>query len=186
MNLMRVNEFIGSAIIKSRKLKEGMLRGYWKEIVGNLYKKSEPVKIKDKILYVIVEDAIYLHHMSMNKNNYLDNIEKLLKDRYIIDIRFRVSALNGYDYSGLSKKIAEEKFKEQDLKEFRVKSVEFSKLTIEKKIEILKKESKERERRVIDKGYKRCRKCGKIFFGENDYCDDCPKSDRIENILEDK
>lgn len=41
--------------------------------------------------------------MSMNKNNYLDNIEKLLKDRYIIDIRFRVSALNGYDYSGLSK-----------------------------------------------------------------------------------
>lgn len=81
-------------------------------------------------------------------------------------------------------KIAEEKFKEQDLKEFRVKSVEFSKLTIEKNWDF-EKESKERERRVIDKGYKRCRKCGK-YFGENDYCDDCPKSDRIENILEDK
>lgn len=44
MNLMRVNEFIGSAIIKSRKLKEGMLRGYWKEIVGNLYKKVNLLK----------------------------------------------------------------------------------------------------------------------------------------------
>ena len=59
MDIMNVSEAVEEAIVKSRKLKEGIIRGHWRDIVGKLSRKSEPLWIKEGILYVLVEDSIY-------------------------------------------------------------------------------------------------------------------------------
>lgn len=179
MDIMNVSEAVEEAIVKSRKLKEGIIRGHWRDIVGKLSKKSEPLWIKEGILYVLVEDSIYLHHMSMNKNKYLKKVQEILKKEYVKDIRFKVSKVQSCKYMEfMDEKISEEK-KEHFISELKD-------LTLEEKIEVLKKRAKEREDALKLKGYKKCDICGMMFFGEGFVCKPCSLKNIADKILEDK
>lgn len=167
-----VKEMIETAVVKSRKLKEGIVVARWEEIVGKVAKKSNPVGIKDETLYVYVEDSVFLHHMSMNKNKYLEKIEEILKDSYVKDIKFKVGKVNDplkYDYRevyinnnrNIEENISEESFMKNE------------ELSIEEIVDHLKKMALKREEYLIKKGYKKCKSCGAIFEGEKDYCFPC-------------
>nr|WP_307774585.1 DUF721 domain-containing protein [uncultured Cetobacterium sp.] len=175
--LMNVSEAIEEAVIKSRKLKEGIIRGRWQEIVGKLANKSNPLWIKEFTLYVVVEDTMYLHHMTINKENYLSKIEKLLKDRYIQDIRFKVSRVNNFEQNF---QIEKEEIKKEDFVS------QLANLTLDEKIEILKKKSKDREQALLKSGFKKCIDCGSMFLGEEDLCRPCSLKKESREILEDK
>ena len=179
MDIMNVSEAVEEAIIKSRKLKEGIIRGRWRDIVEKLSKKSEPLWIKEGILYVLVEDSIYLHHMSMNKNKYLKRILEILKKDYVKDIRFKVSKVQNCDYVDFIEKNPNEDKKEEFISELKD-------LSLEEKIDILKKKAKEREDALKLKGYKKCDICGMMFFGEGDSCKPCSLKNIADKILEDK
>lgn len=178
MGLFSVKEAIDEAVIKSRKLKEGIIRGYWFEIVGKLSNKSEPLCIKKDILYIMVEDSVYLHHMSMKKEEYLKKINFLLSNDYIKDIVFKVSKIKKSNYEKIKKEKIKKKVSfESELKE----------LTLEEKIEVLKIKSLEREEELRKKGFKKCSKCGTMFLGEDDLCKPCSlKKKSLDKVLEDK
>ncbi len=182
MGIMSVSEAVEEAVVKSRKLKEGIIRGHWFEIVGNLSTKSEPLWIKEDTLYILVEDSVYLHHMSMNKNKYLKKIEEILKKVYVKDMRFKVSKVNkGEEYSvSLENKENKENFEK---KEF---ISELKDLDLEKKIEILKRKSQEREEALRKEGYKKCNFCGTMFLGEGNLCKPCSLKESLDKVLEDK
>ena len=179
MDIMNVSEAVEEAIIKSRKLKEGIIRGHWRDIVEKLSNKSEPLWIKEGILYVLVEDSIYLHHMSMNKNKYLKRIFEILKKDYIKDIRFKISKVKKCDYISY----LDTNFNEDKKEEF---ISEIKDLSLEEKIIILKKKAKERESALKLKGYKKCDVCGMMFFGEGDSCKPCSLKNIADKILEDE
>ena len=61
MELANVGMMIDSAIGKSRKLKEGILKARWQEISGKVFEKSSILYIKEKILYIAVETVSYTH-----------------------------------------------------------------------------------------------------------------------------
>ncbi len=89
-NVISVKDIIEEAVVKSKKLKEAIIRAKWKEIAGTLFFKSSPLYIKEGVLHVLVESSILLQHMYMNKNNYIEKINIILKDNYIEDIVFKV------------------------------------------------------------------------------------------------
>ncbi|MGL4971264.1 MAG: DciA family protein [Cetobacterium sp.] len=179
MDVMNVSEAVEEAIIKSRKLKEGIIRGHWRDIVDKLSEKSEPLWIKESVLYVLVEDSMYLHHMSMNKNKYLNKVQDILKKDYVKDIRFKISKIQNLDYSEYMDKHVEEKKNEEFISELKD-------LTLEEKIDVLRKKAKEREQVLISKGYKKCDICGMMFLGEEDTCKPCSLKDVVDKLLEDK
>ena len=179
MDIMNVSEAIEEAIIKSRKLKEGIIRGHWRDIVEKLSEKSEPLWIKDGTLYVLVEDSMYLHHMSMNKNKYLKRVCDILKKEYVKDIRFKISKIQNLDYSNyMSTEIKDKKNEEF--------TSELKNLTLDEKIDVLKRKAKEREQVLISKGYKKCDICGMMFLGEEKVCKPCSLKDIVDKLLEDK
>lgn len=178
MKVMSVSEAIEEAIKKSRKLKEGVIRGNWERITKRLSIKSEPLWIKDGVLYVLVEDSIYLHQMSINKDMYIKKIAEVLNTDFVKDIRFKISKISKKEEK---KHIFEEK------KEEKVEFIsEIKNLSLEEKIEILKKESKEREKSLKDKGYKSCMICGTMFLGEEKICKICSLKKNMDKVLEAK
>ncbi|MGL5175054.1 MAG: DUF721 domain-containing protein [Cetobacterium sp.] len=179
MDIMNVSEAVEEAIIKSRKLKEGIIRGHWREIVDKLSDKSEPLWIKDGVLYVLVEDSVYLHHMSMNKNKYLRKVQDILKKDYVKDIRFKISKIQNLDYSDYMSNEIEANRNVEFISELRD-------LTLEEKIDVLKRKSKERELALVSKGYKKCDICGMMFLGDEEICKPCSLKDVVDKLLEDK
>lgn len=183
MPLFNVREAIEIAVQKSRKLKEGILRAYWCEVVGKLSTKTEPLFIKNSLLYVAVEDSLYLHHMSMNKNRYLVKIAQILKSNDIKDIRFKVSDVKEL----ISNRKQRDNFKElknNEVERWDNSKSELENLTLKQKIEVLKRLSVEREKRLLNNGYRKCSNCGVLFEGEGKRCKHCSMEKRI--VLEDR
>lgn len=178
MSLVNVKEALEEAITKSNRLREGLIRGYWKEIVGKLYLKSSPLGIKEEVLFVVVEDSLYLHNMLMKKNIYIEKINEILGKKYIRDIKYRISKVHKLDYS-------ESFTKNTENKEIKNKS-KIINLSIDEKIEYLKEKAKEREDSLLKRGFKKCRECGAIFFGESEVCMPCSLKNIPKIVLEEK
>jgi hypothetical protein len=160
---------------KSMKLKEGIVRGCWSDIVGKIYSNSQPLFIKDHVLYVLVENSIFLHNMTINKNKYLNKINKILKNYSIRDIKFKVSKVDKNIQITLnemyinSNKIDEKKTQENS--KIKINSEK----DINRYIEKLKKLSLEREEFLLTHGFKKCKKCGIIYGTIGDFCIFCSK-----------
>ena len=97
MELFSVSKEIKEAFSKSRRLREGLLKACWHKVVGRLAQKTVPLCIKDEVLFVGVEDSLYLHHMSMNKNKYILKVQEILKNNEIKDMRFKISEIKIVD-----------------------------------------------------------------------------------------
>ena len=88
MELANVGMMIDSAIGKSRKLKEGILKARWQEISGKLFEKSSILYIKEKTLYIAVENSAILHFMQMKKGEYIKKVNSIFKEKVIEDLSF--------------------------------------------------------------------------------------------------
>lgn len=168
MKIISVGDMINDGIKKSKSLREAFVKAYWKDIVGNLDKKSEVIKIKDQKLFVKVEGSANLHFMTMKKGIYLKNIEKLLNGKYIQEIVYKLGKIN------LNNKILNEVEKPKGcFKIDEIDSVDFSDYSLEERIERLSIVSKERELFLLENGYKKCVQCGNLFLGKNLRCPKC-------------
>ncbi len=89
-----VKKMIEEAVKKSGTLRISIIKGAWQGITDELAIKSEPLGIKDGILYTAVENSICLHAMNMRKDRYIEKINRLLKGEYVVDIKYRVRKIN--------------------------------------------------------------------------------------------
>ncbi|MBC2856224.1 DUF721 domain-containing protein [Cetobacterium sp. 2A] len=177
-----VKDIVDEAIMKSRKLKEGIIKARWSEIVGKLYLKSNPLWIKEEVLYVLVEDSVFMHHMNMNKNKYIAKIEEILKDTYVKDIRFKISKIEkAIDNKELEMYMNKNKDKPKPSVADEV--IKTKGMSIEESIEYLRVISNEREQHLLNLGYKKCKRCGTMFKGEESYCLPCIKGNDKECIF---
>ncbi|MDP0488166.1 MAG: DciA family protein [Fusobacterium sp. JB021] len=165
MKIISVEEMISKGIKKSKTLREALIKAYWKDIVDKMEVKSEVIKIKDEILIVKVEGSANLHFMTMKKNIYLENIEKLLKGKYIKKINYKLGKVN------LQNKLQN---KLEEIKEAeRIKDVDYSIYSLEERIELLAQASKKREKYLLQNGYSKCIQCDNLFLGNNLKCPKC-------------
>ena len=158
--LNNVGEMIDTAIDKSKKLKEGILKSEWEKIVGRLVNDSQPEYIKDGVLTIIVESPLFVHHFTGKKEHYIKEINKYFGKNIINDINIKNGKLNKDREIYLNK--------QEEKEEVKVEKEEIEPLTITatgiaKKISKLQEMAEERERYLLSKGYKKCKGCGVIF-----------------------
>lgn len=166
--IISVKKMIEEAVSKSATLRISIIKGAWPSIAEELNLKSEPLGIKDGILYTAVENSICLHAMSMRKDKYIGKINRLLKGEYVVDIKYRVRKidLEAKLERGESLKVPEEK--KEKIVEYKTKD-----MSIEESIKYLSVLSKKRESFLLENGYKKCSECGRIFLGKEKLCSKC-------------
>lgn len=168
--IVSIKSMIEDAVSKSNVLRISMIKGAWESITGNLAPKSEPLGIKDGILYAAVENSICLHTMTMKKNLYIEKIRILLKGEYVTDIKYRVRKI---DLQSKIKRgdniIVMDKPVKKEIEDFKTKN-----MSIEESIKYLADLAKKREDFLLkNTRYRRCKKCGRMFLSTEDICSDC-------------
>ncbi|MGL5427497.1 MAG: DUF721 domain-containing protein [Cetobacterium sp.] len=93
-DVIDLKDLIDEGLRKSRKLKEVYIKIYWKEIVGEISKKSFPKDLKNGVLLVLCESSTLIHYMSLNKLVYIEKINEIIKEDYVKEIRFLAGSLN--------------------------------------------------------------------------------------------
>lgn len=200
--LFSVGATVEAAIGKSRQLKEGVLKAEWPKIVGRLANDSQPEYIKNKVLLVTVETTVFLHYFTMNKKKYIDLVNEYFKSDVITDMIVRTGVLNEnrdeyMDHDEVEEIFVEKLEEEAENAETRegkkiegdknenfsvIKDGDMSASGIFKKIEYLKKIATQREKYLLDHGYKKCKSCGMIFESDDgeEFCKVCieQKKDR--------
>ena len=166
--IISIKRMIENAVSRSNTLRISIIKGAWPSITGEFGVKSEPLGIKDGILYTAVENSIFLHAMNMKKDKYIEKINRLLKGEYVVDIKYRVRKidLEGKIKRGEVLEIPEAK--EEKIIEYKTKD-----MSIEESIKYLAVLAKKREKFLLEKGYKKCLNCGSIFLGNKKLCSKC-------------
>ncbi|MGL5950903.1 MAG: DUF721 domain-containing protein [Cetobacterium sp.] len=168
-----IKNIVEDAVVKSRKLKEGIIKGRWREVAGNISTKSQPLYIRDNTLFVLVENSTYLYHMNMNKNKYLEKIAEILKGDYVTEIRYKVSKINEDIQKNVDDMyINSNKRPEKDNFVTKIERIQ-SEEDIEEALKRLKLLSEERQKFLLQQGFKKCRRCGSLFEGKEDICSLC-------------
>ena len=91
--LNNISEMIDTAVGKSRRLKEGILKAEWEKIVGKICEKCQPDYIKDKILYIRAESTFFIHHLTLEKAKYIKTINNYFDEEVVKDIVIRTGKL---------------------------------------------------------------------------------------------
>ena len=92
--LNNISEMIDTAVGKSRRLKEGILKAEWEKIVGKICEKCQPDYIKDKILYIRAESTFFIHHLTLEKAKYIKTINNYFDEEVVKDIVIRTGKLD--------------------------------------------------------------------------------------------
>ena len=173
--IVSLKSMIENAVSKSSLLRISMIKGAWESIADELAVKSEPLGIKDEILYTAVENSIYLHAMEMKKRAYLARIEKLLNGKYVKDIKYRVRKIDIHAKIERGDNIIEiDKAPKRVFEDHKTKN-----MSVEESIKYLSVLAKKREEYLLkNTEYKRCRECGRIFLGMEDTCPQCRGENR--------
>lgn len=166
--IVSVKAMIEEAMSKSKTLRLSIIKGSWKNIVGKFALKSEPLGIKEGILFTAVENSIFLHAMEMNKSNYMEKINILLKGEYITDIKYRVRKIDLSFKMEYGHIFENEDIDNNEITEFKTKN-----MSLEESIKYLSELSKKREALLLKKGYKKCKNCNSLFLGTEDICPKC-------------
>lgn len=78
-----------SGLLKELKTKRKEVFGFWEDVVGEkIAKIAIPVKNKNGILYIKVEDSVWRFELTRNKNEIIKKIGSLKNKVHIRDIVF--------------------------------------------------------------------------------------------------
>jgi hypothetical protein len=179
-----VKEIIDEAVVKSKKLKEAMIRARWKDITGDVFLKSMPIYIKGESLHVLVDSSVILQHMNMSKKKYLEKIDEILKAPYIKDIVFKVGNIPlaeyfNYDEEGeICEREVELSSEEYRIIEKNIENIEDNE--IRERLRSLKIESLKREKFLLENDYRYCSECGTLNKNPGNLCTICQNKHHVE------
>lgn len=185
-NIKDVKGIVGDALLKSRLLKEGIIRGNWKSIIGEDFAKyCFVISVKENILYIGVEGSVWIHHLNMKKKSIMDETNKLLGFDYITNIIIKTAIQRKVedDY-------VEEKEDNIDLNKIPLAKKEYSEaekisediddLNIKEHIKKLMLYSRQKEKYLKLKGYKKCSVCGVLYDGTENICINCKNNLKLK------
>lgn len=189
--LNSVSDMIDTAVGKSRRLKEGILKAEWEKIVGKICNECQPDYIKDGILYISVKSTFFIHHLTMEKGKYIQKINDYFGENVVTDISIRTGKLNEKRDEYLDREDEEESEEKQEphikkeevLTDLENSSIEKRNLGILEKIAYLQKIAKEREEYLLSHGYKKCKICGMLYEGEEEFCKVCIDNGNVKKYL---
>lgn len=186
--MKNVKEIIDDAIKKSRKLKEGLIQGNWSSIIGeDLSKKSYVSALKDQVLFVHVENSVWLQQFSFMKQDIIKKVNAYLNLEYVKDVQFRIAKMKIEEYF----KEVEDEIKFEPDKIFLDTNIEkesekiiheINDNALKEKIKKLLILSKKKEKFLLDKGSKKCIDCGIIFNGSQVRCTICENKLRRQKL----
>lgn len=194
--LSNVSQMIGTAVKKSRRLKEGVLKADWEKIVGKICEKCQPEYIKNGILYIKAEGNVYIHHLALEKDKYVEKINEYFQERVVTDIEIISGKLdeNREEYlvknENIPVKPQEKKIKESIKKEIKNMKEELNipqgeeiNFAILEKVAHLQKMAIEREKYLLSHGFKKCKVCGMLYEGKEDFCRVCIENGEAKKYL---
>jgi len=191
-NLVNVSDLMEVAITKSRLLKEGILKSEWDKIVGELSKKSFVIFLKDRKLFVGVENSIWIQQMSFQKKSIIEKINEFLGGNYVEEIIFKIGKkdtkeyfldeeedreLEVIDLDTVSLTVDEYREIEAELEEIKDENIrKYTKVVLEK--------SYKRKKYLKLHGYRKC-ECGTYYSSKEPMCAVCmnKKVLELEEIL---
>lgn len=196
-SLDSVSEMIEVAVGKSRRLKEGVLKAEWEKIVGKICEKCQPDYIKDEILYIRAESPVFIHHLNAEKIKYIQKVNDYFGEKVIKDIEIRTGKLdeNRAEYLVRSSEVgAVQEEKQEEVLEIPKSEAEVREdlhlsqeekfdLGFMQKVAYLQKIAMEREKYLLSQGYKKCKVCGMLYEGEEDFCKVCIDSGKAKKYL---
>ncbi len=81
-------------ILEEKQLFPRTLYGAWEEIVGEeTAKYSQPRRLVKNVLYVVVTDPVWKHHLELNKSEILEKLNQFRPEKPIENIRFRIGEI---------------------------------------------------------------------------------------------
>lgn len=187
--LSNVSDMIDTAVGKSRRLKEGILKAEWEKIVGKICERCQPDYIKEKILYIRAESPIFIHHLTMEKSKYIEKINEYFEEVVVEDIVVKAGKLDENREEYLDREREEEVtneqqlIKDEELDKLKSSDVEKRNLGIMEKIAYLRRIAMEREEYLLSHGYKKCKVCGMLYEGEEEFCKVCLDSGEAKKYL---
>jgi hypothetical protein len=186
-NLVNVSDLMETAIIKSRLLKEGILKSQWDKIVGELSKKSFVIFLKDGKLFVGVENSIWIQQMTFQKSMIIEKINEFLGGEYIKEIIFKIGKKDTKEYF-----LDEEKDSDlevMNLEEILLTQEEYQRIEdelvkikdekIRKQTEKVLEKSYKRKKYLKLHGYRKC-ECGVFFSSTEPMCAICMNKKVLE------
>lgn len=183
-----VKDIVNDAMKSSRLLKQGLIKGNWEKIVGrDMGRKTYVGSIKERNLYVYTENPVLLHQLTFVKEDFLNKVNDFLGIPYVKNIYFKVKKREISDI--FNEETEEDEFNPNDIKlskdyeefieeETEVIEDEFIKNRIKKLMEL----SKKKEKYLLQEGNKKCRNCGIIYNGSEEFCINCYNELRKEKI----
>ena len=189
--LSNVSEMIDTAVGKSRRLKEGILKAEWEKIVGKICEKCQPDYIKEGVLYIRAESPLFIHHLTLEKSKYIERINSYFDEEVVRDIVVRTGNLDENRDEYLNRESEDEGIenpephikKEEVLEELQSSDIQRRNLGIMEKIAYLQKIAKEREEYLLSHGYKKCKVCGMLYEGEEAFCRVCIDNGKAKEYL---
>jgi predicted nucleic acid-binding Zn ribbon protein len=83
-----IHQFIQSIGI-SERIEENLAIAYWDRVVGKeISEQTEPYKISEGILFVKVSDPSWRNELQFFKNDIINKLNKILKNKTVKDIKF--------------------------------------------------------------------------------------------------
>jgi len=186
--MKNVKEIIDDAVKKSRKLKEGLIQGNWSSIIGeDLSKKSYVSALKDQVLFIHVENSVWLQQFSFMKQDIIRKVNAYLNLEYVKDVQLRISKMKIEEYF---KEVEDEvKFEPDKIvldanieKESEEIIHDINDNVIKEKIKKLLILSKKKEKFLLDRGSQKCIDCGIIFKGSQVRCTVCENKLRKQKL----
>lgn len=166
-DIVELNEKLKEKTEKDSNLQFGIIKSKWNEIMGDSSSYLSPLWLKNGILYLNTNFTLYIHHFTLEKQNFINRINNLLEITAVKDIHIKYGSVN-------SNKPIEESEEEPTLPKNEIQKMSVvNKTTINDMIEKLKKEQKAKNAYLISTGHKKCPICNTYFVGEKKYCVVC-------------
>lgn len=163
----------------SEKLRYGMILGHWSNIIGKFSQDVQPISLKDKTLSLVTNSSVMLQHFNMKKVELIDKINEFLDGNIVEDIK--ISFNSSFEVFKFDNNITpqEDKIPIPEEKNTTPPPANFNEFILKKFAEI-QKLSEEREKYLLNNGYKKCKTCGMLFAGEEDNCIVCIEQKKVK------
>lgn len=163
----------------SEKLRYGMILGHWSNIIGKFSQDVQPISLKDKTLSLVTNSSVMLQHFNMKKIELIDKINEFLDGNIVEDIK--ISFNSSFEVFKFDNNITpqEDKIPIPEEKNTTPPPANFNEFILKKFAEI-QKLSEEREKYLLNNGYKKCKTCGMLFAGEEDNCIVCIEQKKVK------
>jgi hypothetical protein len=158
----------------------------WEEAVGKrVARLALPLRVREGIIFVEVGSHVLAQELSLLKDEYVRKLNKLLGEERVRDIRFRIGASTGTGTGagaegamamtevGGPPPLEEIRLRPEELEEIEhlVSEVEDSRLKEALRAFFTKERRIEKAR--LERGYKRCPRCGSLYKGGEEVCSFC-------------